>query len=330
MNTIAVDAMGGDDAPDVVLEAVSVLSQRPDAPRMLLVGDEGVIEAGLRKHSVQRSKVSIVHTEQHIGMDADSRTGLQELPRASIVLAAQQVASGAADALVSAGNTGAVVLACARTWQRLPGVQRCALGAVFPTERRRGDRADPFSLILDAGLTLDASADDLVGFAAMGAAYARIVSRNPTPSVALLSNGTEPTKGPPAVVEANRRLQSLTGISGFVGNVVLKMLEGMIEVVRTTLQGVAQDGLMSKAGFALLAPGLRDLKKAVDWEQYGGAPLLGFEHVCIKAHGRSSPRAIRNAIRLADKAIEEQLVQRMRIDLSSSSSMASMQTESKP
>jgi phosphate acyltransferase len=267
------------------------------------------------------------------------------------VLAAQQVASGAADALVSAGNTGAVVLACARTWQRLPGVQRCALGAVFPTERRRGDRADPFSLILDAGLTLDASADDLVGFAAMGAAYARIVSRNPTPSVALLSNGTEPTKGPPAVVEANRRLQSLTGIrflgniegldipkgtadvvvtSGFVGNVVLKMLEGMIEVVRTTLQGVAQDGLMSKAGFALLAPGLRDLKKAVDWEQYGGAPLLGFEHVCIKAHGRSSPRAIRNAIRLADKAIEEQLVQRMRIDLSSSSSMASMQTESKP
>jgi glycerol-3-phosphate acyltransferase PlsX len=246
-----------------------------------------------------------------------------------VLVAARLVRDRKADALVSAGNTGAVVLACARTFQRLPSVTRCALGAVFPTETRRGEKQDPFSLILDAGLTLDVSADDLVGFAVMGAAYAQRISRNPTPSVALLSNGTEPGKGLDAIVEAHARLKqrsdmkfigNIEGLDisrgtadvivtgGFTGNIVLKMLEGVAETMQSLLRYAFDQSLLNKAGLALLAPALRELKKTTDWEQYGGAPILGFDRLCIKAHGRSSPRAIKNALKVADRAVSSGLV----------------------
>src|SRR5678816_2778856 len=143
---------------------------------------------------------------------------LGRTPKASILVATQLVADGEADAVVSAGNTGAGVLACARTFQLIPGVRRAALASVFPARTWRGSKQDPFSLFLDVGATVDASAEDLVVFAVMGSAYARIISKNPHPSVALLSNGTEATKGPPRVVEAHAKLLQHPGIR-FVGNV---------------------------------------------------------------------------------------------------------------
>lgn len=329
MTTVALDVQGGDLAPDAPLSAAAHYSTRPHCPKLVLVGDQERIAAALSQVPHDPRLLRIVHAPRFVPMDADPRAALDAMPDASVLVAARLVRDGEADALVSAGNTGGVVLACARTFQRLPGVSRCALGAVYPTEARRGEKQDPFSLILDAGLTLDVSADDLVGFAVMGTAYAQRISSNPNPSVALLSNGTEPGKGLDAIVEAHARLARARGLSfrgniegldiprgtadvvitgGFVGNIVLKMLEGVAETMQDLLRYAFDQSLMNKAGLALLAPALKELKKTTDWQQYGGAPILGFDRVCIKAHGRSSPRAIKNAIKVACRAVDTRLV----------------------
>lgn len=337
--TLALDIQGGDLAPQAPLSAACHFSTRPGCPKLLLVGDAAVIERGLAEHEHNRALLEVVHASQAVSMDADPKAALDAMPDASVLVAARLVRDGRAHALVSAGNTGANVLACARTFQRLPGVSRAAVGAVFPTEMRRGEKADPFSLILDAGLTLDVTAQDLVGFAVMGAAYAQRISKNQRPKVALLSNGTEPGKGLDCIVEAHQRLQAMSeagtmdfignieGLDipkgtadvivtgGFVGNIVLKMLEGVAETMQSLLRYAFDQSLMNKAGLALLAPALRELKKTTDWEQYGGAPILGFDHICIKAHGRSSPRAIKNALKVADRAVTSGLVDAIRTGL---------------
>jgi len=324
---IALDAMGCDHGVEATVGGAARLSQEPEGPTILLVGDDS-IRARLREHEHDASRVEVVAAPEHVGMDESPRA-LDRKPGASVLVAAELVRAGEADALVSAGNTGAVTLACARTFERLPGVRRCALGAVYPTERRRGEKNDPFSLILDVGLTLDASAEDLCAFALMGSGYAARISRNPRPRVALLSNGTEAHKGPAAVVEAHERLAAredlefignIEGLdiprgtadvvvtNGFVGNVVLKMLEGVSDTVMRLAKYAVEKNLRYRAGAALLAPAVKALRRATDWEQYGGAPILGFDHLCIKAHGRSSPRAIRNALKVADRATRTKLV----------------------
>jgi glycerol-3-phosphate acyltransferase PlsX len=238
---------------------------------------------------------------------------LEAKPNASVALAARLVRDGEADAMVSAGNTGAGVLACARTFTLLGGVRRAALATVYPTASQRGAKNDPFSLILDVGATVDATADDLVAFAVMGVAYARIVSKQPMdPSVALLSNGTEPSKGPQRVVDAHQKLAHLSrayassatskGVDiprgtadvvvcdGFVGNVCLKMLEGVSETVVELARYAYKEKLLWRAGLAMLSSGIERIKAVTDWEQYGGAPVLGFDKLFIKAHGRSRAR----------------------------------------
>lgn len=332
MSVVALDVMGGDHAPAAPLSAALHFSTRPHCPRMLLVGDGPTIERALHEQPHNRDLLEVVHAPDAVAMDADPREALDRMPDASVLVAARLVAAGSADALVSAGNTGAVVLACARTWQRLPGVNRCALGAVYPTEQRRGEKQDPFSLILDAGLTLDVTAEDLVTFALMGSAYAQRISKNPRPSVALLSNGTEPGKGTDTIVAAHALLRARTDLhfigniegldipkgtadvvvtGGFVGNIVVKMLEGVAETVQDLLHYAFDQSVLNKAGLALLAPALKELKATTDWQQYGGAPVLGFNALCIKAHGRSSPRAIKNAIKVADRAVASGLVDAM-------------------
>jgi glycerol-3-phosphate acyltransferase PlsX len=336
VTTIALDVMGGDHAPAAALSAAGHYSQQEGCPNLLLVGDAAVIASTLATMPHDPRRLRIEHAGQWVAMDADPKTALDAAPDASIALAARLVADGHADALVSAGNTGAVVLACARTWRRLPGVPRAALGAVYPTEGRHGERQDPFSLILDAGLTLEVDAAALEAFAVMGSAYAARISRNKRPSVALLSNGHEASKGPDAVVEAHARLRSRSDLNfvgniegtdiprgtvdvvvtgGFVGNIVLKMLEGVAETMQTLMRSAADASLINKAGLALLMPALTELKRTTDWQQYGGAPILGFDRVCIKAHGRSSPRAIKNAIKVAARACESDLVEAIRLGL---------------
>jgi glycerol-3-phosphate acyltransferase PlsX len=207
---------------------------------------------------------------------------------------------------------------------------------VHPTERRRGEKDDPFSLILDAGLTLEPTADDLVAFAIMGSAYARVISKNPRPRVALLSIGSEPTKGTAAIVEAHARLAKNTQLDflgnvegmdiprgtadvvvtgGFVGNIVLKMFEGVSDTAMRLAKGAKEKRLRYAAGLYLLAPALRRMRDLTDWQQYGGVPILGFDRLCIKAHGRSTARAITNAIKVASIAAQSDVVGSIRAGL---------------
>ena len=328
MQRIVVDAMGGDHAPEEVVKGAAEASLALPSSEIILVGDAAALGKLLVHLRHDGARVRVHHAPAVVEMDEKPAEALAAKPDASIAVAADLVAAGEGDALVSAGNTGASVLACARRWKLIPGVRRAALASVYPTELRRGDKDDPFSLLLDVGATIDATAEDLVTFAIMGSAYARLVSRNPRPRVALLSNGTEAAKGPAAVVAAHQMLLESTELnfigniegldiprgvadvvvcSGFVGNVVLKMLEGVSDTVLRMMRYAHKEKLSWRLALAALRPALDQLKEVTDWQQYGGAPLLGFEHLFIKAHGRSSARAITNAIKVASKALSGDL-----------------------
>ncbi len=330
MATIVIDAMGGDNAPNAVVEGAAMASlTTPHA--LILVGHEQKIRRALRRFRHDSSRLKVHHAAEVIGMSDKAREGIEAKPDASITAAMRLLAGGEADALVGAGNTGACILAAARNLKRIEGIRRAALAAIHPTHRRHGPYGDPFGLLLDVGATLDAGADDLVRFALMGSVYARIISRNESPRIGLLSNGEEKSKGSPAVVEANRLLSKAPGLNfkgnvegldipqgtvdvvvcnGFTGNIVIKMLEGISEIVHD-LAIVARPSLLLRTGLLLMTPALRRIMRLTDWESYGGAPLLGFERVVIKAHGRSGPRAIRNAIKVAAKAVNGRLGERI-------------------
>jgi phosphate acyltransferase len=331
--TIAFDVMGGDHGPQEIVGGAAQLSLEAPHLHALLVGDGAIIEEALGRVRHSGERISIHHAPAAVGMNEKPSEALLAKPDASIAVAARLVADGEADALVSSGNSGAGILACARAFKLLPGIRRAALASVYPTRATRGEKHDPFSLILDVGATVEATADDLVAFAVMGAAYARIISKNPAPRVGLLSNGTEAMKGPPRVVEAHRRLALLPGIhfvgnvegldipkgtadvvvcDGFVGNVSLKMLEGVAETVTELAHYAYKESLRWRAGLAMLSSAIDKLKTVTDWEQYGGAPVLGFDHLFIKAHGRSKARAIANAGKVAAKAVSADLARAIR------------------
>jgi glycerol-3-phosphate acyltransferase PlsX len=326
--TVAVDAHGGDHAPDEIVRGVAAVSLEAPHIQTILVGDSAQLTRLLSSTRHDPERIAVHHADDHVRMDEKPKEALDARPRCSISVAAQLVGEGGAAALVSAGNTGAGVLACSRAWKRIPGVRRAALAAVYPTELRRGEKDDPFSLILDVGATNEVTPDDLVGFALMGAAYAATVSKNPRPRVALLSNGTEEMKGPPEIVGAHKLLKDHTSVnfvgnvegvdipkgtadvvvcSGFVGNVVLKMLEGISETVVGLARYAYKERLIWRLGLMMLSGGIHRLKQITDWEQYGGAPLLGFDKLFIKAHGRSKSRAIANAVKVAAKAAQADL-----------------------
>lgn len=328
MVTIALDAMGGDDAPRATVEGAAQASMSTGAD-ILLVGDRAQLRALLDEFEHDPARISIEHAPEVIAMDAKPREALAAHPNASLPHAARLVAQeGGPDGLVSAGNTGAVVLACAQHFRRLPGVRRTALAAVIPTERRHGTKDDPFTLLLDAGANLRVEDRDLVAFALMGAAYSAIVSKNQHPKVALLSNGTEASKGLPEIVSAHAMLKQVPSIDfigniegvhiprgladvivtdGFTGNITLKMLEGVSDTVTSLARYAYRSRWTWKVALWLLSGGIKRLKELTDWQQYGGAPILGFDRLCIKAHGRSGPRAIRNAIRVAERCVAQGL-----------------------
>ena len=192
-----------------------------------------------------------------------------------------------------------------------------------PTERRHGPKEDPFALLLDVGATLEASARDLVTFAIMGSAYASAVSENPRPKVALLSNGAEEHKGPREIVRAHQVLKEMDAVEfagnvegldiprgtvdvvvtgGFLGNVVLKMLEGFGEVIADLASDAYARKFLWRLGLTMLSSGIKHIEAVMDWQSYGGAPILGFAQPVIKAHGRSRARAVANACKVAAKA----------------------------
>lgn len=335
--TVVIDAMGGDLGPEPVLRAVAGLSLDDRDARFVVVGDDAVLRPLLLAQAHDLEKIRLVHSPQWVSQDEKPSAALLAKPQASILLAAQIVAQEQGDVLLSAGNSGAVLLAASKQLGRLPGLRRAALAAVYPTQRLHGRRRDPFALMLDVGATLDVDAQDLIAFALMGSAYATLMSDNPQPRVALLSNGRESGKGPAAVVQAHALLRQVLqgpalfefignvegldipkGVAdvvvtgGFVGNVVLKMLEGVSDTVMDLARYAYRAKLSWKVALWMLSSGIRQIKASTDWQQYGGAPILGLEKLCIKAHGRSGERAMRNAIKLAVRAAHSGLNDELR------------------
>ena len=334
--SIVLDVMGGDQGVSATVGGAAQVSLEDPSIQVILVGDPEKIQQELQETPHNPANLQIVPAADVVWQEEKAAKALNDKPNCSIAVAARLVASGKGDALVSAGNTGGVILASAQNFNRLSGVRRVGLAAVLPTERRRGKKKDPFALLMDVGATLHVEPRDLVLFALMGSIYARIISKNDLPKVALLSNGAEETKGAPEVVEAHRLLKDASAINfigniegldiprgtadviiceGFLGNVVLKLLEGITELVSDLARDAYDKKWVWKVGLTMLAGELRKLQKLTDWKQYGGAPILGFEQVVIKAHGRSSAQAIRNAIRIAKKAVEGELIQKIEAGL---------------
>ena len=331
MVTVAVDAMGGDLGHEVVVEGAAKLSTEDVDIHVLLVGDPTVLDRALSTLSYDPRRISIVAADGVVGQKEDPRL-VRERPTCSVMRAAELVSLGEADAVVSAGNTGALILAASSHMARIPGIRRAALAAVYPTEQKHGPRGDPFALILDVGATAHADSESLVGFAAMGSAYSSIVSECRAPRVALLSNGSEAHKGTPSIIGAHQLLLggplnfagNVEGLDiprgtvdvivtdGFMGNVVLKMLEGVGEVLRDVARKASSRRIEWRVGLSMLGGGLKQLRRMTDWKAYGGAPLLGLDGVVIKAHGRSEARAVRNAIKVAAKAKNGDLTGRIR------------------
>ncbi len=326
MPRIAVDAMGGDFAPEEVVRGVAQASLETDI-QMVLVGDSEKIQALLDAGPYNPERISVRHCSSAIGMAEDPREGLRAKRDASIVVAARMVAAGEADAMVTAGNTGACVLAAAKHFKLIRGVRKAALASVFPRQTEYPGQ-DIFGLLLDVGATVRCDAIELTQFAVMGSAYARRISKVPSPRVGLLNMGTEENKGGEVLVEAYRRLKALPVINfvgnvegndvatgkadvivceGLLGNVVLKLIEGIGEVATTLAAHAAQDNWRWRLGLAMLSSGISRMRDLTDFRTYGGAPILGFESICIKAHGRSTAPAIRNAIKVAAKAVRDRI-----------------------
>lgn len=333
MRTIALDAMGGDRAPHAPLAAAAALSRETDI-RILLCGDAAQLEPALAHLDVAPDRVELLHATDAIGMD-ESPAHAGQRADSSLAVAARAVAEGRADALVSAGNTGALLLLAARAIPRLPGVRRTALAAVHPT-LPRAHNPDPFALLLDVGANLACTPDDLVQFATMGSAYAACISKVAHPSVGLLNIGEEAYKGDELLRSAHERLAANGRLAfhgnvegkdvplgavdvvvcpGVIGNVVLKLLESMGEVLVAMGDGVYRERLRWRAGRFLLRDALARVSNLLDYESYGGAPILGFERIVIKAHGRSGDRALVNAVKVAAKAVRDDVCGAIRAEL---------------
>ncbi len=337
MIRIALDAMGADAGVAPIVKGAVQLSLESNEIHVVLVGDEKQIDQVLSDNEHDASKLSIAHAPTCIEMTDKPKAALAAKPDCSLLEACRLVKGNEAEVLVSSGSTGAVILGASQIFERLPQVRRVGLAAVYPTAQRHGPHDDPFALILDVGATMSCNADDLVAFAVMGSCYSRIISEINRPRVGLLSNGSESTKGLPSIVEANERLREMRSVEfvgnvegldiprgsvdvivceGFIGNIVLKILEGVSEVAKDLAREAMDGKLRYKLGLGLLAGGIRKIKNLTDWKQYGGAPIVGFDHPVIKAHGRSNERAIRNALKVAAKTAERQLAKQIRNDMS--------------
>ncbi len=328
MPTIAVDAMGGDFAPEAVVRGVASVSLDTDI-ECILVGDEPRLQKILDGVQYNPENIDIVHAGEAIGMDEDPRQALRRKGDSSLLVATRLVQRGRSAALVSAGSAGAAVLASVRHFPMIPGVRRAALASVYPRQVEYLGQ-DQLALALDVGATVRCDATELVQFAVMGSAYARHVSKLEAPRVGLLNMGREDDRGGEVLVEAHRRMRNMPAVNfigniegndlatgradvvvceGLLGSVVMKLLEGLAERAVDMTVAVAQRNWRWRAGLAMLSTGVERLRQLTDCGSYGGAPILGFESIVIKAHRRSTSQAIGNAVKVAAKAVRDGVTQ---------------------
>jgi phosphate acyltransferase len=330
MVTIALDAMGSDHFPRPEIEG-ALYAVKAFEVKVILVGREEILRKELDRHPGWQSlPVSIRHASEQITMEDSAGKAVRSKKDSSIRVASRLVREGAAQGVVSAGNTGAVMATAKMTQGMLPGVDRPALATAFPT--LNGNAA----VMLDVGANVDCTPKMLAQFAVMGNAYSRVIFRVTRPRVGLLSIGEEEHKGNASTNEARPLLKSLNHLNfignvegrdlytgavdvivcdGFVGNVALKVSEGLVEVIRQTLKQSLNTTLTRKVGAYLAQGALTELKRRIDYSEYGGAPLLGLNGICLICHGRSSSKAIRNALRIAKDFAEGKINERIATEL---------------
>ena len=327
---IAIDAMGGDEAPGSIIDGALVAARHLQVG-LLLVGSRELIEQELARHpGAAWLDIDILDTPDRIDMAESAAAALRRKPRASVRVAADAVRDGQAAALFSAGHTGASVMAAVAAFGRLPGVDRPALATVIPTRERP-------AVLLDSGATVECRPQHLVQFAIMGAAYARIALGCEAPRVGLLSVGEEESKGNDLTREAHQLLKTapvrfvgnvegkdvyaghadVIVCDGFTGNVTLKISEGLVEVVEALLHDELSSTFGTRVGYLLSRQAYRRFRKRLDYSEYGGAPLVGLNGVCIVGHGRSSAKAVRNAVAMAARAVSEGLLDRLSREVAS-------------
>ncbi|MFC1499768.1 phosphate acyltransferase PlsX [Candidatus Zixiibacteriota bacterium] len=317
---IALDAMGGDFAPDrIVAGAVEAAASARGAYEIVLVGDQAVLNEQFGK-LIHGLPIEIAHADEVIAMDEAPASALRRKKTSSISVAMELHRTGEVDAVISAGNTGAAMGSALLTLGRLKGVSRPAIASLFPSTRGA-------SLVLDVGANTEVTVQNLMEFAVMGSLSAERVFGITDPMVGLLSIGEEGSKGTEMVVESHAKLLDsglnfignvqgqdiLTGAAdvivcdGFTGNIVLKFTEGITSFLTAGVKRGLSKSPIAYFGALLMTPVLDEIKKDLDYEEYGGAPLLGINGVVIICHGGSSVKAIRNAVAIASRMAEEQL-----------------------
>ena len=328
MLTIAVDAMGGDYAPKSEIEGAILAATELDVG-VVLVGVEDVVRKELEAHPEAESlAITVQHASEIITME-DSAKAVRTKRDSSLRIAAKLLRSGEVHGVVSAGNTGAAMATAKMVQGMVRGVDRPALAGAFPTVK-----GSPV-VVIDVGANVDSSPEMLAQFAVMGEIYARIIFRNPSPRVGLLSIGEEEHKGNELTRAVTPLLKALplnfignvegrdiySGIAdvvvcdGFIGNVALKVSEGLVEMIRNMLKEALQETMTRKIGYALARNAFADFRKRVDYSEYGGAPLLGVKGVNIICHGRSNATAIKNAIRVAAEFAEGKINEKIEAEL---------------
>jgi phosphate acyltransferase len=318
---IALDAMGGDfGPPTLVAGAVMALREYHHIQKLYLVGDERQIESELEKHRFNDSRIEIVHSTQVVDMSDSAWSAVRRKKDSSVSRAVDLVKRGEADAIVSAGHTGAAVAASIIKLRTLEGIDRPGIAAVLPTQFN-------VFVLIDAGANIDARPDHLLQYAIMGSVYSRHVLGYKNPTVGLVSLGDEDVKGTELTKEVFKmlKLSSLNFVGniegrhlfedpvevvvcdGFVGNVILKTCESISVAIFKWLKHELTRTGMRKAGAFLARHAFNTIKEKNNYEEYGGSPLLGVDGICIIAHGASTPLAIKNALRVAAESIEQQV-----------------------
>ena len=320
---IAVDAMGGDNAPEAVVKGALKAVNSFDDITLKLVGKEDLISNYLGDQSYNQERLQVINATEEITMEDSPAKAIRKKKDSSIVVASELVKKGDAEALIAAGSTGAAMSAGVLKVGRLKGIKRPAISTLFPTEHKP-------TLILDAGANANAEPEYLQQFALMGQIYAKKILNRDNPKIGLMNVGEEKGKGSKLANEAfelidnDKRIDNFAGniegrdiftgeydvivTDGFTGNVILKTTEGLAEFMFSLLKDALTSDLKSKLGAFLVKDNLKKMKNKVDYREYGGAPLLGLNGIVIIGHGSSDATAFFNAIRVARDTIKEQVV----------------------
>ena len=320
---IALDAMGGDHAPEnIVHGAVLALRAYPQISRLFLAGDTPRVEAELKKHACHDARIEIVHTTQVVDMSDSGLDAVRKKKDSSISRAVDLVKEGKAQAVVSAGHTGAAVTASLIKLRTLPGVERPAIATIMPSLGKHW-------VLIDAGANPDAQPSHLMQNALMGAAYARHVLGRENPEVGLMSNGTEAEKGNALCKESYAMIRQagsqlnfrgnveghdiwhdppdVVVTDGFTGNIILKSAEALSHAIFDMVKREIKAGFRTKIGGLLAKPAFKRVHKKTNADEYGGMPLLGLNGITIISHGGASAIAILNALRMACESIRHEV-----------------------